>query len=182
MIAKVVKKSNQTLISLEEAKDHLRILNSFEDIYINTLLSVVTESIENELERDLVDTTYEFSIFEKIVLNEFIYFPNAPIYNVTDVKVYSGTTEVNSNQVEYSFSDEYISFSILPETYTSIKITYKKGIEDSDDLPEGIKQAAKIMLTDLYQFRGTIILGKSVVNLDKVVQRLLQPYKNIKFL
>lgn len=182
MIAKVIKKSNQNLISLEDAKDHLRILNSYEDVYINTLLSVVTESIENELDRDLVDTEYQFLIYEKVQINESIYFVNAPIYNVIDVKFFDGLNEVDSNNFEFNFTDEFIKFSMLPEVYTSIKIIYKKGIEDSDDLPDGIKQAAKIMLTDLYQFRGTIILGKSVINLDKVVQRLLQPYKNVKFL
>ncbi len=182
MIAKVVKKSNQTLISLNEAKDHLRILNNFEDVYINALLSVVTESIENELDRDLVDTEYQFLIYEKVEVNESIYFPNSPIYNVIEVKFFNDLIEIDSSEFDYSFSDEFISFSQLPESYTSIKITYKKGIEDSEDLPDGIKQASKIMLTDLYQFRGTIILGKSVVNMDKVVQRLLQPYKKVKFL
>ncbi|MDR7130692.1 putative phiE125 gp8 family phage protein [Algoriphagus sp. 4150] len=182
MIAKVIKKSTQTIINLSEAKDHLRILHNYEDLYINTLLSVVTDSIENELDRDLVDTTYQFAIFDKLVENENILFPNAPIYNVTDVKFFNDQTEIDSSEFEFSFSDEYIKFSLLPSDYTHLQITYKKGIEDSDDLPEAIKQAAKIMLTDLYQFRGTLVIGKSVVNLHKVVQRLLQPYKNVSFL
>lgn len=181
MIAKVIKKNNQTINSLEEAKQHLRILHTHEDIYIYSLLQVVTDSVENELDKDLVDTEYTLSIYEKIDVNEEIYFPNSPIYNVIDVKVYNGNTVIDSIEYSYINSDEYIKFSNLPESYTRIEITYKKGFENADDLPTAIKQAGLILLTDLYQFRGSLIVGKSIVSLDKTLQRLLQPYKQVRF-
>ncbi|ERM82383.1 hypothetical protein P872_18480 [Rhodonellum psychrophilum GCM71 = DSM 17998] len=181
MLAKLVKKSTETIINLNEAKEHLKILSSHEDLYINGLLDVVTASIESDLDKDLVDTHYIFQIFDKININEELHFPNTPIYKVEEVKVYEGTNIISNTAYSYSNSDEYIKFDLLPENYSRIDIKYKKGFESSIDLPTPIKQAAKIMLTDLYLYRGTIIIGKSVITLDKTVQRLLQPYKNISF-
>ncbi|SIS88615.1 head-tail connector protein [Belliella pelovolcani] len=181
MIAKVVKKSNETLIQLEEAKQHLRILHNHEDIYIYSLLQVVTDTIENELDKDLVDTEYTLSIFENIKENEEIYFPNSPIYSIVDVKFFNGNNVIDSQEYNYINSDEYLKFTLLPSLYTSIQIVYKKGFESSNDLPSTIKQAGLILLTDLYQYRGSLIVGKSIVSLDKTLQRLLQPYKQIRF-
>ncbi len=182
MIANLVKKTNETIVSIEEAKQHLRILHTHEDFYLNSLLSVITTSIENELDKDLVDTLYQLSIFSKVNEGDEIYFPNAPIYNVTQVVVKNGNTVIDSTDYEYSNSDEYIKFSLLPSEYTSILISYKKGFENSLDLPTPIKQAALLMLSDLYLYRGSIIVGKTVMILEKSIQRLLQPYRNIKFM
>lgn len=182
MVAKLLKKSNQTIVSLEQAKEHLRILHTHEDMYINNLLVVVTDSIEAELDKDLVDTEYTLFIYDAVELNEEIHFPNSPIYNVLDVKFYNGITLIDPINYEFSNTDEYIKFTSLPLDYTKIEIVYKKGFENTDDLPSTIRQASLIMLTDLYQYRGSFVVGKSLVSLDKTLQRLLQPYKQVRFL
>ncbi|MBW3469081.1 head-tail connector protein [Arthrospiribacter ruber] len=182
MIAKLNKRSTEPIISLESAKEHLRILNNNQDFYIHTLLDVVTTSIENELERDLVDTEYSLHIYSKINVNEEIYFPNSPVYNVIQVVFKDSSGTEITEGISYVNSDEYIKFTELPEDYNSIVITYKKGFSNAEDIPEPIKHASKLMLSDLFNFRGTIVLGKSVFNLDKTIQRLLQPYRNVKFL
>ncbi|NHE57959.1 head-tail connector protein [Cyclobacterium plantarum] len=180
MIAKLSKKSNQTILSLEDAKEHLRILHSHEDLYLNSLLYVVTDTLENELDSDLVDTEYVFSIYEKVKVNESILFPNPPIVQVKEVKVYNDTTLIESG-ISYTNSDEYIVFSELPLEFTRIEITYKKGYEDKDDIPKAIKQAALLFLTDLYMNRGSIVIGKTVFHLEKTIDRLIQPYRKVKF-
>jgi uncharacterized phiE125 gp8 family phage protein len=180
MVANLIRKNNQTIVSLSDAKSHLRILHSHEDFYIGALLSVITASIENELDRDLVDTEYKLSIFSQVAVGEQIMFPNSPVYSVTDVQFFNGATEIEEG-FAYTNSDEYIVFSELPAEYTSIVITYKKGFENAADVPTPIKQAALLMLSDLYLFRGSLVIGKSVVVLEKTIQSLLQPYKNVNF-
>ena len=182
MIAKLVKKSNETIVSLEEAKAHLIILHTNEDFYINSLLGVITTSIENNLDKDLVDTSYQLSIYSQVAVNEEVYFPNSPIYNVTGVIVKNNDEVIDSELYSFSFTDEYVKFNLLPDSYTSIDITYKKGFESSDDLPTPIKQAALLMLSDLYLYRGSIIVGKSIMILEKSIDALLRPYKNVKFM
>ncbi|WP_215225859.1 head-tail connector protein [Echinicola shivajiensis] len=181
MIAKLTKKSNQSIVTLDEAKEHLKILHTHEDLYLNSLLYVVTDTIENELEKDLVDTSYTFSIFEEVEVNENILFPNSPIVAIESVKFFDNSTEIVSG-FTYSNSDEYITFSELPSDYTRIEITYKKGYEDVDDIPTAIKQAALLQLTDLYLLRGSIVIGKTVIHLNKTVDRLLQPYRKVRFI
>lgn len=179
MIAKLIRKSNQHIVSLEDAKAHLRITHSHEDFYINSLLDVVTTTLESELERDLVNTDYIFQIHEKLTINEPILFPNSPVFNV-EVEVLNGNEELVD--FSYSTSDEYIAFSELPENYTTVKIKYKKGFEDVVDLPSDIVHAAKLLLTDFYQFRGTIVVGKTIIHLQKTIDRLLAPYRKASFL
>ncbi|WP_200974434.1 head-tail connector protein [Echinicola sp. 20G] len=181
MIAKLVKKSNQSIVTLEEAKEHLKILHAYEDLYLNSLLYVVTDTLENELEKDLVDTEYVFAIFDQVEEGEQIMFPNSPIVEVKEVLVYNDSTLIESG-VAYTSTDEYITFSALPETYTRIEINYKKGYESVDDIPTAIKQAALLTLTDLYLHRGSIVVGKTVIHLQKTVDRLLQPYRKVRFI
>jgi uncharacterized phiE125 gp8 family phage protein len=182
MVAKLIRKSNETIVSLEEAKAHLRILHTNEDFYLSSLLGVITTSIENELDKDLVDTTYSLHIYSAITSGEEIHFPNNPIYNVTEVIIKEGETVIDSVDYSYTFTDEYIRFTSLPDAYTSIEIVYKKGFESSEDLPSPIKQAALLMLSDLYLYRGSIIVGKSIMILEKSIGALLRPYKNVKFM
>ena len=180
MKSNLIKRNNEKLISLEEAKQHLRILHSHEDIYINALLDVITTAISNDVQYDVVSTNYEFNIYDKIEVGENIHFINAPIYKIESVVMYNGNVEVSD--FTYSNSDEYITFNSLPVEYTHIKIIYRKGFESVDDTPTPIKQAGLLMLTDLYQFRGTFIVGKSVITLDKTIDRLLQPFRKITFI
>lgn len=182
MVAKLIRKSNETIVSLEEAKAHLRILHSNEDFYLNSLLGVITTSIENNLDKDLVDTTYSLYIYSAVTIGEEIHFPNNPIYNVTEVIIKDGETVIDSAEYSYTFTDEYIKFNSLPASYSSIETVYKKGFESSEDLPTSIKQAALLMLSDLYLYRGSIIAGKSIMILEKSIDALLRPYKNVKFM
>ena len=182
MVAKLIKKSNETIVGLEEAKAHLRILHTNEDFYLNSLLGVITTSIENNLDKDLVDTTYSLYIYSAIAIGEEIHFPNSPIYNVTGAIIKDRETVIASAEYSYTFTDEYIKFISLPANYTSIEVVYKKGFESSEDLPTPIKQAALLMLSDLYLYRGSIIVGKSIMILEKSIAALLRPYQNVKFM
>ncbi|WP_339755172.1 head-tail connector protein [Algoriphagus aquimarinus] len=182
MIANLVKKTSETIVTLAEAKGHLRILHTNEDFYIDSLLTVITTAIENNLDKDLVDTSYQLGIFSKIQEGEEIYFPNAPIYNVTSVEIKDSDEVIPAESYSYTFTDEYIKFTALPVSYTKINIIYKKGFESSEDVPTPIKQAALLMLSDLYLYRGSILVGKSVMVLEKSIEALLRPYKNVKFM
>jgi uncharacterized phiE125 gp8 family phage protein len=181
MIIKENKKSNQRILTLQEAKEHLRILHHHEDFYIDSLLYVITTTIENELDKDLVDTQYQMNIYNKIGINEEVYFSNAPVVLVESVVLKIGSTIIDPSLYSYVNSDEYIKFITLPEDFTEIIITFKKGFESYEDIPAPIKQAAKLLLSDLYQFRGTIVVGKSVFIIEKAIQRLLQPYRRVSF-
>ena len=180
MIIKLISKKNQKILSLEEGKQHLNLLSSSRDSYIDSLLYAVTENIENYLEKDLVDTTYLLSVYDKVE-DDIIYFPNAPIYKVKSVKIYLDNIEITEG-IEYTSNDEYIKFNSLPLDYDKIVIEYRKGFEDAEDLPADIKHAAKLQLHDFFNYRGTIYVGKSVIQLNKAVERLLQPYKRVSFL
>ncbi|MBS9525916.1 head-tail connector protein [Litoribacter alkaliphilus] len=182
MKSNLIKRNNEKLITLEESKQHLRILHNYEDIYISALLDVVTTSISNDLQTDVVSTSYEFNIYEKIGVGENIHFINAPIYKVESVSIYKNNEEINAEDFDFTFSDEYITFTSLPSDYTHIKIIYRKGFESAEDTPTAIKQAALLLLTDLYSYRGTLVIGKSVISLDKTIDRLLQPYRKVTFL
>ena len=98
-------------MSLEQAKSHLRITTAHEDFYINSLLDVVTTTLENELGVDLVDTDYVFRIYDKLKVNEPVLFPNSPVFGVS-CTIKNGYED--TEEFAFSASDETITFSDLP--------------------------------------------------------------------
>jgi hypothetical protein len=132
------------------------------------------------LGKDLVDTDYVLSIFESIAVSDTVYFSNPPIVKIEQIQFFNSDTLLEE-AASYSLSDESLVFDSVPEVFTRLEVTYKRGYEDKEDVPVAVKQAALLVLTDLYLNRGTFVLGKSVVHLQKTVDRLLQPYRKIKF-
>jgi uncharacterized phiE125 gp8 family phage protein len=180
MYTELIKISNQNILTLAEAKNHLRITTTHEDNYINSLLDVITETIENEIQQDLVDTDYIFKMVGAVPVDTDIIFPFSPVFNVS-VKIYNGEEEIINN-FSYSVSSERINFDLLPLEFDRVEVKFKKEYRDKANVQKAIKQAGLLLLTDLFQFRSTFIVGKSIVQIQNTVNRLLQPYKKVSVL
>jgi len=58
-----------------------------------------------------------------------------------------------------------------------IKVTYVAGYGDTAaDVPEGIRSAILLKISDLYEHRGTVVIGASVNYLNAAVDSLLRQY------
>ena len=57
------------------------------------------------------------------------------------------------------------------------KVNYKVGYDSISDIPDPIIQAIKIMVSDMYENRQSVIVGKIVSEIPKTAEYLMQPYK-----
>ncbi len=173
-------KNNKTerkkLVSLSEAKSHLRITHNREDVYIDSLIGVASNEVENYLD-------FPISIYSANVEVDTIDYDPSYLFNY-EVKIFSiKGFDINGVQVigEYDIEqqvDKKLYINLIPENV--VKLTFDIKTTDSPFIiiPESFKQATLITLGDLYSNRQEFIVGKSSVNL-KLVERLLNPYKNV---
>lgn len=173
-------------VTLQEAKDHLRISGSSEDTLITNLIYAARVQVENYLNRALITQTWD--VFYDEWKNEML-LPYPPVQSVTSVKYY----DLNCVQQTLSASNYWAVTqadpgSIVRKYETSwpelqygrpsaIVVRIVAGYGDADVIPEPIKHAIKILLTDLYENRGSVVVGTNVTRNWKFVVDLIHQYK-----
>lgn len=177
-------------VTLKEAKEHLNITLGWtdDDLSIIGHIKVATQKTEKFLRRKLITQTW-YTYYDSWPCGDSIYLPFGKLQSVTSVKY----TDTDGNQTEWS-TDEYNTdiYSdpgrvILEYGYSwpqsslhpqnPIVIEFVCGYGDAgSDVEDSIKHAIKLMIDDLYNHRGDIIVGVSSSNM-RVSKDLLWPYR-----
>lgn len=173
-----------------EAKAHLRVDFTDDDTYINSLCLAAKETIENYCNLKLMDTdiVQYCDIWEE---TKNLYF--SPTLNSGDVSVTSITYYDSDNAQQTWASTEYIVNKYaapaeialeINKTYPSISgrvggiaVSYSVGTTASADIPDQLKQAALILIGNMYENRQEIIVGRSVGSIPMTARYLMNPYK-----
>jgi uncharacterized phiE125 gp8 family phage protein len=156
-------------ITLAEAKTHLRITHSDDDVYIAALLLGITELCEQMQRRIYIRRT---------VVEYFDSFPAVirPVYSplvspVTSIKYYDTggveqTLAADQYQVDYATEPGRImpayncSWPSIRSVLNAVTLTYVAGysaaIDDTSDVPADIKHAIKLLLTHYYENRSAV--------------------------
>jgi uncharacterized phiE125 gp8 family phage protein len=172
------------IISLEDARQHLRIDHTDDNAYITTLIGVATTAVSERLERTLGVTTWDYRIDSGDICWGFdIRLPNPPLIEVVSVKCF------DADNAEQTYPPaNYRAFGIGgqggirltggaswpssrhgPEAVT---IRYKAGYED---VPEPIKQAVLLIIGQLFSQRGEMV--QENLTEDPAIKALLAPYR-----
>lgn len=173
-------------VSLQEAKDHLRISGTSEDTLITSLIESARIQVENYLNRALITQTWD--VFYDEWKNEML-LPYPPVQSVTSVKYYdldgAEQTLSASNYWSVTQSDPGSIVRKYETTWpelqygrpSAIVVRIVVGYGAADDVPEPIKHGIKILLTDLYEQRGSVVVGANVTRNWKFVVDLIHQYK-----
>lgn len=158
-------------VTLEEAKDHIRVDYSDDDIYITDLISVAETAVLNEIKGHipgdgtvatsgtaLTGTDTNFLDFKAGDIIKVYGETNRTIASITSNTALSVT-------VAFSASDSGLSYVIEPTPLVS------------SVLPTPIKQAILLMVGHLYNQREPVIVGTAATNLPLSLEYLLAPYK-----
>lgn len=180
-------------VSLEDAKEHLKIDLSFtdDDDLITSMIAEATLKVEHYIHRDLI--TKEYKTFRdkfpwcknqielrRSKVQELVSFKYLVDDVLTDVD-----TDIYYNTFETDYSGIFLKDGQVWPTdidirRQSIEIQFKAGYgTDSDSIPADIRRAILMIVACLYQNRGDCSEGGQADTSGCITQgakKLLQPY------
>ncbi len=181
----------EPLLSLVEAKAHLRVDHSEEDTLITSLVAAAEAYLDGwtgVLGRALVTQTWrqDFEAFE-----DALRLPLWPVASVSSVtyKDEAGTAQTVSASNYQLLADGLGAYvAIKPglswpspgDHLAPVSVTYVAG-QAVADVPAAIKHAALLMIGDLYRNRETAAIGAqaSEIPMSATVNALLAPYRRV---
>lgn len=176
----------ELILTLGEAKDHLRVTMDNEDSLIEGLILTAQNFIELFIRRSLVPQTWEYT------LNEFpagkVQLPNSPLISITNIKYIDpdGVEQTWANTEYDEFNNTIPGYFKLAynKTYPSIrsvqdavKITYQAGYASREKIPAVIRQAAFLTIGHYYERREESIVGAKINSIPMGVETLLWPHR-----
>ncbi len=178
-------------LSLDEIKTQLKLGSSTsEDDYLTSLLITARTMVERYLNRSLITQTWTGYSYDWCELD----FDNQPVQSVTSIKYYGlGNTgsistlatdqywiDLIEGEIEFRYS---VTRPLLePERPNRIEIEYVAGYgDDGTTVPDPIKHAIKILITDMYENRGQYVIGSIVNKIPGYIADLIHSYKMYNF-
>ena len=155
------------LVSTAEVKSHLRIDHALEDTQLDALAAAALNLIEGRsgyLRRALVTQTWKWRVCE-FPIERRIYLPFPPLQSLTSIKYY------DADNVEQTFSSS--NYGVNPrafrgfvelnrsaswpgtyERFDAVTLEFVAGYGAAAAVPQAIKQAALLLIGDMYANRG----------------------------
>lgn len=156
-------------VTLEEAKQHLRIDGNEEDSLIAALITAARQKAEDYTRRAFITQTWELALDSACGV---LHLPRPPVQAVETITV-DGVAVAAENYALVSPDVLHIKVPLYAANPGGVVIRYRAGYGDtSADVPQVIRQAILMLVAHLYEHRGD-----EVVELPPAVKTLLQPYR-----
>lgn len=158
-------------LTINEAKAHLNVLSSEDDIMVQFLIEVATAQAEDITNRQLMSAVYELSMdilperFELkkpplISVDKIEYIPDgSESYVLLDPSLYIVDDMVEPAMIIKHRDANYPAISWMPN---SVRVTFTAGYENATSVPKPIKQWMLIRIATLFEHREEIVVGVSV--------------------
>ncbi|MBO9194333.1 phage gp6-like head-tail connector protein [Rhizobium sp. 16-449-1b] len=186
MSLRLVTPASATIVSLTEAKAHLRVFHEDDDDYIGGLIAAAQDWLAGEknwLGRSVVEQGWELTLDHFPVAR--VDLPKPPLKSVDGV-LYTPANGVEVTLSGFRVIDAEVADGgyILPAIGAgwpvtngepaSVRIAFKAGFET---VPTSVKQAALLMIGHWYEHREAASDTK-ITDLPMAVDALLYPYRN----
>jgi uncharacterized phiE125 gp8 family phage protein len=164
-------------ITLQQAKDHLKVSSTGEDSVITFEITAARRFIEREMGVQMISCGYE-GYLDKFPDVDYIEFPIKPMTGVIEV-LYFSTNILDSascifdevhNPPRLYLAPGY-SWPSTEKRVNAVKITFNAGYNAAADVPETWVEAVKMALTHFHEHRG----DEGLVTLPKPIRDLINP-------
>lgn len=175
------------LVSVADAKTHLRVTATDDDADILLLVEVARVAVENRTSRATLNQTWVMKLDKFPIESGEIRLPRPPLASVTSVAYVDGdgaSQTLSSTKYVVSTGDvpgriRLAHGEFWPGTRSqpeAVTVTYVAGYgAASTNVPPPIVHAAKLIVGDLYEVREGSILG-TIQKDNPAVDALLLPY------
>lgn len=160
----------EPFITLEDAKEHLRVDSGDEDSLIRALIGAACAHLDGPdglLKRAIGEQSLKLVLpgFWACDGDDRIMLPLPPAVDVTEVRYFDGlNVEQTLSAADYVVFDCGTAVSYVKPSFgkswpvtscrdDAVSISYVAGFEDEDDIPSGIVAAVKLMIGDMYKNR-----------------------------
>jgi uncharacterized phiE125 gp8 family phage protein len=178
-------------ITTSEAKTHLNVSGTSKDTYIGTLVVTARRQIERYLNRALINQSWK--VYYDCWKHELL-IPFGKLSTVTTVKYYNeaGTlTTLDANTYYWVVTTTEPGRIVRKHDVTypelqdgrpdAIEIAFTAGFGAAGSaVPDDIKHAMKLLITNYYEHRGDIVIGQ-VNKIPSYVTDLIHSYKLYQF-
>jgi uncharacterized phiE125 gp8 family phage protein len=162
----------QSPVTLDEAKDHLRVVHTDDDMYITTLLLAATKWAEDFQCRTYISRTHTDYLDKFPTVIRPIY---SPLVSVTSIKyldtdgvqqtLSSALYRVDTNTEPGRITEAYNqSWPDIRSVTNTIEIEYIAGYGTAAAVPDDVKAAIKLIVGHFYEHREVV----SELTLNKV--------------
>jgi uncharacterized phiE125 gp8 family phage protein len=175
-------------VSLAEAKAHLRVDISAEDVLIGSLITTSRLHIEAALDLALIDQSWTWSI-DLWPHRRPLHLPLRPVVRIDSINV----IDASDTPQTLAASAYHLDGSAVPARLSwlaaspprpgrpasGIEIAFTAGFgEESDDVPAPIRQALLLLIAHWYEQREPVATGVAATPIPGMVSELLAPYRS----
>lgn len=178
-------------VTLQEAKDHLRLEVGDDDAQVTAAIAAATKWAEEYLWRGLVEQTWEL-LRAGFPCEDVFELPKGNLKASSVTVKYLDTYGTLQTWSSSAYLVDTVSVpgrillpfgSVWPTTlcqWNSVQVTYTVGWAAAA-VPEPIKSAIKLLVSQLYEHRTPEVVGTIVSSVQFAVKALLDPYRLARF-
>lgn len=190
---KLISEPSEEPVTLEEAKNHLKVDMADDDSLITALIRTAREHAEAITRRALITQTWELSLDNWPAGNE-ITIPLPPLQSVDSIKYTDSAGVEHMLDLNICIVDTFSEFGriVLKRDYSwpsetlqaadAVHIRFTAGYGNAEDVPQPIKQAILLMIGWWYEQRETAIVGSVAREVPMAAEALLWPYRVLRWL
>lgn len=177
-------------VTVSEAKAHLRLDGSAEDILIASLILTSRLHVEAALGLALITQGWRLTL-DRWPEPGDVRFPLRPIQSITSVTVRAadGTPSAVSSE-NYLLDGQAVRPRLIPRdgkwpapglAANGIEILFTAGVgDDAEDVPQPIRHAILMLVAHWYEHRDPLEIGSAGAAIPAAVSDLLRPYCEVR--
>jgi len=194
---RLIEAPTESALSLADAKAHLKVDLDDDDHLIASLITAITAHLDGAdgiLGRTLAPQTWE--LVEHAFPPTALSVPLPPLIEIESIKYLDPAREEQTLAPDkYRVIDGGWGRALIIPAYDAgwpataseldaVRIRFRCGYQNASSpprlaVPEPIIQAMKLMLSDYYDQRGSVVVGAAVSRIPEAAERLLLPYRII---
>ena len=181
MITVILSHDEVDIVTLEEAMEHSRITDTYDEIVVRMCLEGSHDIIEQYLNRRLTPTTMIGIVGD---YRKQVTLPFPPITSISSVTCEdqneAEVTLVEGTHYRYDPIRQAVRFLNswnLASMHCEFKITFVCGYADIDSVPRAVKHAIRQTFATLYENREDTVLGLNIQSIPTPSKRLCRAYR-----